>query len=182
MWVDRAVHQAQSASRKKILSYLGIEPTLSASSSSSNGDDKTYEQQNQNHRERKSRRKKKRYEGISITPNYFYPTSRAITSQFYLRSIMDEAGLDDIKVIPVTKDLRLDSVECYWDRFVLASPTLKRIVGQYLIDDEVLQLKDAVTDILIRNHCVDQQVVLQATAYIAIGTKPRKHRSRKERE
>jgi len=149
--LDRTWYSAQSAARKKLLALAGIVPP-----------------------------RKKKYRGISITPNYFFPAKRIESSQYSLHSMMAEAGLGNIQVIPVTKELRLDSVERYWDRFVLASPNLKRFVEQCLSPEEVMQLKNAVSDTIHKeffSHHTGGGVVLKASAYIAIGTKTaaRKH-------
>jgi len=120
-----------------------------------------------------------RYSGISLAPNYYCPTSRISSSQRFLFSMMTDAGLDDVLVIPVTNEMRLDDTKSYWKRFVLASPNLKRFVEHCLSRDEVKQLRDAVSEILYEvneepSSSSDPQngdVVLSASAYIAIGTK-----------
>ena len=86
------------------------------------------------------------------------------------------AGLDDVQVVSVEKELTLDDGESYWDRFVLASPNLKRFVEHCLRPEEVKRLKEKVSWLLHKESPNPQQgdgdgVVLKATAYIAVGTK-----------
>lgn len=142
---DKSWYCAQSSARKHLLALAGVLPEKTAS-------------------------RRKRYRGISLTPNYYCPATRVAASQYLLRSIMADVGLHNIEVIPVTKDMRLDSAESYWNRFVLASPNLKRFVELCLSSEEVVQLKDAVSDML-SSHCIDGQIVLKASAYVAIGWK-----------
>jgi ubiquinone/menaquinone biosynthesis C-methylase UbiE len=147
--LDRTWYRAQSAARKRALA--GTVPLSS----------------------RKQHQRRRKYHGISLAPNYFCPAPRIASSQYSLHSMMTEAGLDNVQVIPVTKDLRLDSAESYWTRFVLGSPNLKRFVEHCLNPEEVMQLKDAVSDIIREessSHRADG-VALKASAYIAIGTK-----------
>eukprot|EP00578_Thalassiosira_sp_NH16_P017712 CAMPEP_0181127520 /NCGR_PEP_ID=MMETSP1071-20121207/28245_1 /TAXON_ID=35127 /ORGANISM="Thalassiosira sp., Strain NH16" /LENGTH=99 /DNA_ID=CAMNT_0023213271 /DNA_START=112 /DNA_END=411 /DNA_ORIENTATION=- len=92
---------------------------------------------------------------------------------------MTDAGLDDVLVIPVTNEMRLDDSKSYWKRFVLTSPNLKRFVDHCLSRDEVKQLRDVVSEILygVNEETLSSSepqkggVVLRASAYIAIGTK-----------
>lgn len=164
--LDRTWIQAQSLARKHLLALTGMIPLSS----------KTHQ------------RRRRPYRGISLTPNFCCPTTRISSSQCVLTKMMVDVGLEDVHVIPVTNDLRLDSAESYWNRFVLASPNLKRFVEQCLNAQEVVRLKHAVLEILheeheeFLSHSEEGGVVLKASAYIAIGTKtsPRKRRSRKD--
>lgn len=151
--LDRRWIRAQSASRKEMLASIGW--TLPPWS------------------ETRHSRRKKRYDGIGLAPNYFCPTSRISSSQFSLFSMMTDAGLDDVLVVPATNELRLDDAKSYWNRFVLASPNLKRFVEHCLSRGEVKQLRDVVSEILYEeNESGDEGcVVLRASAYIAVGTK-----------
>mmetsp|Transcript_1040 Transcript_1040/g.2528 ORF Transcript_1040/g.2528 Transcript_1040/m.2528 type:complete len:455 (+) Transcript_1040:539-1903(+) len=156
--LDRRWHRVQAASRKDMLELFGTIPSWS---------------------EWHHSRRKMRYSGISLAPNYYCPTSRISSSQRFLFSMMTDAGLDDVLVIPVTNEMRLDDSKSYWKRFVLTSPNLKRFVDHCLSRDEVKQLRDAVSEILYEvneepSSSSDPQngdVVLSASAYIAIGTK-----------
>lgn len=124
---------------------------------------------------RKQNRSGRKHRGTTcLAPNYFCPAKRIASSQSYLHSMMAEAGLDNIHVTMVTNVLQLDSAESYWDRFVLASPNLKRFVESCLSPEEVVHLKDAVCEIVMEEssgHCAEDGVTLKASAYIAIGTK-----------
>lgn len=153
--LDRKWFAAQTASRKNMLASSGIIPSTNNRLTGS----------------------KQRYSGIGLTPNYICPTPRISSSQFSLFSMMIEAGLTDIQVIPVTNDLQLDGAKNYWKRFVLASPNLKRFVEHCLSVDEVRRLRHTVSEILeekMEESSYNPQeggVVLKASAYIAIGTK-----------
>ena len=69
---------------------------------------------------------------------------------------------------------------------MLASPNLKRVVEQCLNKEEAVQLKKAVFQLLYEETCdleeeeskqfgtKDKEIVLQASAYIAFGTKKHK--------
>eukprot|EP00579_Thalassiosira_antarctica_P032058 CAMPEP_0201993742 /NCGR_PEP_ID=MMETSP0905-20130828/1836_1 /ASSEMBLY_ACC=CAM_ASM_000554 /TAXON_ID=420261 /ORGANISM="Thalassiosira antarctica, Strain CCMP982" /LENGTH=532 /DNA_ID=CAMNT_0048548607 /DNA_START=34 /DNA_END=1632 /DNA_ORIENTATION=+ len=150
--LDRTWYHAQSAARKHLLALAGKAPSSSSP--------------------KQHRRRRKRH-GISLTPNYFCPAKRIVSSVYSLHSMMSEAGLENVQVIPVTKELRLDSVESYWNRFVLASPNLKRFVEHCLSPEEVMQLKDAVSEIIHEESSTHRAdgISLKASAYIAIGTK-----------
>mmetsp|Transcript_30114 Transcript_30114/g.51261 ORF Transcript_30114/g.51261 Transcript_30114/m.51261 type:complete len:523 (-) Transcript_30114:120-1688(-) len=162
--LHRTWYSYQSTARKHLLDLAGIKPCLS-----------------------RTQHQTRKYPGISVNPNYFCPAKRISTSQYSLHSMMDQAGLVDITVIPVTKDLRLGSIESYWNRFVLASPNLKRFVNNCLTPQEVIQLKDAVSKLLDQESSCHRAngIALKASAYIAIGTKAlvrqkRKYRSSKK--
>lgn len=117
------------------------------------------------------RRKRGRHGRSSLAPNYFCPSTRVSGS---LHSVMEDAGLDDVRVTLVRKDLQVEDAESYWNRFVLASPNLKRFVEQCLSPGEVARLKDAVSGLLdkeISNPQSGDGIVLTASAYVAIGTK-----------
>jgi len=165
--LDRRWRHARSTGRKHLLALAGTIPSPSS---------------------KKQERNRNRYHGISLTPNYVCPVTRISSSQCVLTKMMADAGLEDVHVIPVTNDLRLDSAESYWNRFVLASPNLKRFVEQCLSVQDVIRLKHAVSEILHEEHEESSShrgkagVVLKASAYIAIGTKtsPREQRSRKD--
>jgi len=149
----RTWYVAQSAARKHLLESAGM-PLPSS---------------------RKQHRSGRKHHGTtSLAPNYFCPAKRIASSQSYLHSMMAEAGLDNIHVTMVTNVLQLDSAESYWDRFVLASPNLKRFIEFCLSPEEVVHLKDAVCEIVMEEssgHCAEDGVTLKASAYIAIGTK-----------
>merc|ERR1719464_1378270 len=117
----RKWHRAQSESKRRMLSSTGMAPPLGG-----------------------WRRRGRR----SLAPNHFCPVKRVSSSESYLGSIMEAVGLIDVRVVPVSKYLRLDSFEGYWKRFVLASPNMKRFVDRCLSSDEVVQLKDEVYRIL----------------------------------
>ena len=151
--LDKKYRYAQSAARKHELA--GIIPPPSSSGN-------------------EHKRSRKRYSGIKITPNFYCPTTRISSNKYYLRSLMADAGLVDISIKAVTNELQLDSAESYWNRFVLASPNLKRFVEHCLDEQEMLQLKDAVSAILHEessSHGDNAGIVLKASAYIAVGTK-----------
>mmetsp|Transcript_28967 Transcript_28967/g.52955 ORF Transcript_28967/g.52955 Transcript_28967/m.52955 type:complete len:517 (-) Transcript_28967:2562-4112(-) len=149
----RTWYLAQSVARKHLLESAGI-PLPSS---------------------RKQYRSGRKHRGTTLlAPNYFCPAKRVASSQSYLHSMMVEAGLDNIHVTMVTNILQLDSAESYWDRFVLASPNLKRFIKLCLSPEEVVQLKNAVCEIVQEEssgHCAEDGVMLKASAYIAIGTK-----------
>jgi len=149
--------EAQSGARRELLALAGIDP-----------DDNFL---GLGHQRRKHRGR--------MTPNYFCPTKRIASSESLLRSLMIDAGLVDVQVIgPITHCLELDHAEDYWNRFVLASPNLKRVVNQCLTKEEALELKDVVFRIL-QDVVYDEDgsetssdgVVLRSSAYVAIGTK-----------
>jgi 2-polyprenyl-3-methyl-5-hydroxy-6-metoxy-1,4-benzoquinol methylase len=149
--LDRKWYRAQCVARKQMLALSCMEPPMT--------DD---------HCQRKRK--------PSLTPNFFCPAKRISSSQCYLRSIMIEAGLESVKVIPVTNVLELSSIESYWERFVLASPNFKRFVDRCLSPEEVIQLKDAVVEILLEENevasrCCEDGVALSSSAYMAFGTK-----------
>ncbi|KAL7465904.1 hypothetical protein ACHAXS_006207 [Conticribra weissflogii] len=149
-WVE-----AQSGARRELLSLAGIDP------------DDNFLGLGQQHRKQRG----------GMTPNYFCPTKRIASSDSLLRALMIDAGLDDVQVIgPITHYLELDHAEDYWNRFVLASPNLKRVVNQCLTEEEALQLREVVFKILhevasSEDEASGNGVVLRSSAYVAIGTK-----------
>lgn len=122
------------------------------------------------------KRRRRKRQGSGLAPNYFCPSARISSSGGSLRFLLASAGLDAVRVVRVEKELRVDDVESYWDRFVLASPNLKRFVEHCLGPGEVGQLREAVSELLHNESPNPQQgdgdgVVLKASAYVAIGTK-----------
>jgi len=142
--------KAQSASRRQLLALAGIQ--------SDAGETK-----------QKDKEKKR---AISLTPNYYCPTKRVASSETLLQSLMVDAGLENVQVEgPISNELRLDTAEDYWHRFVLASPNVKRLVDECFSEEETLKLKDAVMQILEEEMDGRSGIVLNASAYVAFGTK-----------
>jgi len=119
---------------------------------------------------------RQRHGGGGGGASYHCPASRVASSEASLRVLLTRAGLEDVTVTAVEEELRLDDAEAYWERFVKASPNLRRFAERCLRPEEVERLKGTVAEVL-REECPRLRdgtggVALKARAYVAVGTKP----------
>ena len=91
-----------------------------------------------------------------------------------LRSLMEQAGFVDVKVVgPITKTLEVNSAEDYYDRFALTSPPTAAMIGKMNVDTRK-KFKDRVMELAKeRGGRRNGSIALKSSAYIAYGRRPR---------
>lgn len=90
-----------------------------------------------------------------------------------LKSIMEQAGFVDVKVVgPIAKTLEISSAEDYYDRFALTSPPTAAMIGKMCVDMRE-KFKERVMEVAKeRGGRHDGRIALTSSAYIAYGRKP----------
>lgn len=110
----------------------------------------------------------------SVAPQESAKPKRLTGSPSVLRSLLLEAGFEDIRITgPVTQTLRVSSPEAFYDRFSLGSPHTAEMISR-LTQEEQKRLKAKVMELAEARGGgrSDGAIEIPSAAYFAYGTKP----------
>lgn len=108
-----------------------------------------------------------------VAPHVDYSTARITGSPPLLTSLLQEAGFDEILIVgPVSRTLKMDSAQAYFDRFALSSPKVRERL-ENLPRDTAERIEQTVKKLATeRGGCPDGSIELVSNAYFAYGRKP----------